>query len=179
MPALLLIGDEGGHLTDVTQAAGEPWTVSRVARGLASGDLDNDGLVDALILPQNSPLAFFHNRTSAGHFITFQLEGTTSNRDGVGAVVTVTAGGRQRKGWRLGGGSYQSASEPRLHFGLGEVRRVETVEVRWPSGRVDRLESLDADRGYRVLEGAAESTPLPGNWRRSSPSVGTDARSSP
>jgi YD repeat-containing protein len=166
MPALLMVGGDDGHLIDVTQAAGTPWTVPRIGRGLAAGDIDNDGRVDVIILPQKSPLAYFHNETSAAHFVTFQLEGTKSNRDGIGAVVTVTAGGRQRRAWRSGGGSYQSASDPRLHFGLGKESRVDNVEVRWPSGRVDRFASLEADRGYRLREGAAEPIPVPGAWRR-------------
>ena len=160
MPTLLMIGGEDGRLTDVMAASGAPWTVPRVSRGLVAGDLDNDGRVDAILLPQQSPMAFFHNRSTPAHFITFGLEGTKSNRDGVGAVVTVKAGGRERRAWRSGGGSFQSASDPRLHFGLGTVRRVDAIEVRWPSGQVDRYGSLDADRAYRLREGAPAPIPL-------------------
>jgi hypothetical protein len=164
MPSLLMMGGENGHLTDVTQAVGKPWTIPRVARGIAAGDLDNDGRVDAIMIPQKSPLVYFHNQSVAGHFVTFHLEGTKSNRDGIGAVVTITVGGRQRRSWRYGGGSFESASDPRLHFGLGPETRVSMVEVRWPSGRVDRYGELAADRGYRLKEGAAEASPLKGNW---------------
>ena len=158
MPAQLLIGGPDGRLTDVTARIGEPWTVPRIGRGLAVADLDNDGRLDLLLVAQNAPLAFFHNRTDqAGHFLTLRLEGTTSNRDAVGARVTVTAGGRRRTAWRTGGGSYASASDPRLHFGLGPARVVNDVEIRWPSGRVDRFAKLAADRMYRVREG----DPLP------------------
>ncbi len=139
MPAMFMIGAEDGRLRDVSREAGPVWSVPRVARGLAAGDLDNDGRVDALFLSQNSPLAYFHNQTPASHFATFQLEGVKSNRDGVGAVVAVRAGGRERRAWRTGGGSYQSASDPRLHFGLGDVTKLDEVEVRWPSGQVDRF----------------------------------------
>ena len=135
----------------------------RVGRGLAAGDLDNDGRIDALMLSQQSPLAYFHNRTDLKneHFITFILAGTKSNRDGVGAVVTVTAGGKSRKCWRVGGGSYQSASDPRLHFGLAGSTRVDEVEVRWPSGQVDRFGTLAADRAYRLQEAATAALALP------------------
>ena len=108
-----------GRLEDVTQSTREPWTIPRVARGLVVGDLDNDGRADLVSLAQNSPVFFFHNQTDSGHAVMFRLEGTRSNRDGVGAVVTLTAGGRQRRAWRYGGGSFVSASDPRIHFGLG------------------------------------------------------------
>ena len=161
MPASLLIGGREGRLTDVTPAAGDSWTVPRVARGLAVGDLDNDGRLDVLILSQQSPLAYLHNQTAGGHFVTFLLEGTRSNRDAIGAVVTVTAGGRPRRAWRYGGGSYQSASDPRIHFGL-DGDPIEGVEVRWPSGRVDRFAALKVDRGYRLREGETAPALLPG-----------------
>jgi tetratricopeptide (TPR) repeat protein len=159
MPALLLLGGRDGHLIDVTQSVGDPWTVPRVARGLAAGDLDNDGRVDLLSVAQNSPLFYFHNQTAGGHAVSFLLEGTRSNRDGVGAVVTITAGGRERRAWRCGGGSFVSASDPRIHFGLAGDR-LERVEVRWPSGRVDRFGSLEVDRVYRLREGDRAPTPL-------------------
>jgi hypothetical protein len=166
MPTTLLLGGEDGRLVDVTQAAGEPWTIPRVSRGLATCDLDNDGRRDVLVLAQKSPLGYFHNQsTPAGH-LTLQLQGTESNRDGVGAVVSVTAGGRVRRGWRTGGGSFQSASDPRLHFGLGSADQADQVEVRWPSGRVDRFEAMAAGRGYLLREGDATPTPLPGSWGR-------------
>jgi tetratricopeptide (TPR) repeat protein len=155
---------EGGfRLVDISDEAGAPWQEQRVGRGLAAGDLDNDGRVDALILAQNERLAYFHNRTAApGHFLTLGLVGTKSNRDGVGARVVVSAGGQTQVSWRLGGGSYQSANDPRLHFGLGTASRVDSVEVRWPSGQVDRWKDLPADTGYRLKEGDAAVVPLPG-----------------
>jgi tetratricopeptide (TPR) repeat protein len=162
MPAQLLVGGEHGHLTDVSDRAGPPWQVPRVGRGLAAGDLDNDGRVDLLLVAQDTPLAYFHNRTPDGHALTLRLEGTTSHRDAVGARVTVLAGGRRRVAWRFGGGSYQSASDPRLHFGLGDSDLVETIEVAWPSGRIDRFGPLPADAGYLLREGQSEPRPLPG-----------------
>ena len=137
-----------------------------MGRGLACGDLDNDGLVDAIVVSQNEPLAFFHNRTgiSRGHFSVFLLEGTTSNRDAVGAIVSVRCGRRVQVAPRLGGGSYQSAGDPRLHFGLAESRTVDSVDVRWPSGRVDHFSNLAADTGYRLREGDTLARRLPG-WK--------------
>jgi enediyne biosynthesis protein E4 len=163
MPARLYANRPDGRLVDISKEAGACWEVSRVGRGLAAGDIDNDGRPDALILGQNEPLAYFHNRTDrVGRFVTFRLEGTKSNRDGVGARVTVTAGGRRLVAQRLGGGSYQSASDPRLHFGLGDAARVDSVEVRWPSGRIDRHEGLPAGTGYLLGEGDPKPRPLAG-----------------
>ena len=154
MPGMLMIGGDDGRLIDVTRNAGPVWSVPRIGRGLAAGDLDNDGRIDLVSVPQNTPLVFFHNRTAttAGHAVSFLLEGTKSNRDGIGAVVTVMAGGRSLRAWRYGGGSYESASDPRVHFGLGQDRALE-VEVRWPSGLVDRFKNIASDRCYRLREG--------------------------
>jgi hypothetical protein len=126
--------------------------VPLLGRGLAPGDLDNDGRVDFLVLSQNQPLAYFHNQTRGGHWLILRLEGRSSNRDAVGARVAVHANGRRFFAWRMGGGSYQSASDPRIHFGLGEIDRVESVEVTWPSGKTDRYPGLGVDRGYLLRE---------------------------
>jgi hypothetical protein len=153
----------GFKLIDISDQAGPPFQVKWVGRGLAIGDVDNDGRIDAILLPQNEPVAYFHNLgQAAGHFATFRLEGTRSNRDGVGAKVTVVASGLRQAAQRMGGGSFQSAGDPRLHFGLGDRTRVESVEVRWPSGRTDRWTDLPADSGYVLREGTAEVQPLRG-----------------
>ncbi|MHB1561708.1 MAG: CRTAC1 family protein, partial [Isosphaeraceae bacterium] len=155
MPPQLFRGGPGGRLVDVTAEAGPPFQRPFVGRGLAAGDLDNDGRPDAILIAQNEPVVYLRNRTGkpTSHFVTFQLEGTRSNRDGVGARVTVRAGGRDRVAVRIGGGSFQSAGDPRLHFGLGVCDRVDQVEVRWPSGQVDRQIGLRPDRFYRLREG--------------------------
>jgi enediyne biosynthesis protein E4 len=158
MPLQLMTGAPGGHLTEVSDRAGEPFQKLHLGRGLAIGDLDNDGRLDAVVLNQNEPLVYLHNNThNPGHFIRFSLEGTKSNRDGVGARIAIVCDGRRRMSERIGGGSYQSASDPRLHFGLGTSQLVELVEVRWPSGQLDHHAGLIADREYRLREGA---TPL-------------------
>jgi enediyne biosynthesis protein E4 len=138
-----------------------------LGRGLACGDLDNDGRLDLLIIAERTPLAYFHNEGPSGHFVMLQLEGAAprSNRDAIGARVTLTAGGRRQMAERIGGSSYLSANDHRLHFGLGAATRVESVEVRWPSGQVDRYSGLAADTGYLLHEGLSEAATLPG-WER-------------
>jgi enediyne biosynthesis protein E4 len=164
MPAQLILADGLGGLVDVSAGAGPPWQVLRVARGLAIGDVDNDGRVDVLLTAQLAPLALLHNDPgpAMGHFLTLALEGVASNRDAVGAKVTVTAGGRTQVAVRFGGGSYLSASDPRLHFGLGAARQVDRVEITWPSGRRDSFQGLAADAGYRLREGDPTPRPLTG-----------------
>jgi enediyne biosynthesis protein E4 len=164
MRAQLLLGDASGHFRDVSEQAGACWQVPRLGRGLAVADIDNNGRMDVLIAGQGAPLVLFHNQAApaAGHFLTLALDGVASNRDGVGAKVTVTAGGRSQVAARFGGGSYLSASDPRLHFGLGGASRADRVEVRWPSGRRDTYEGLAADAGYRLREGDPTPRPLAG-----------------
>jgi hypothetical protein len=92
--------------------------------------------------------------------MTIALEGTASNRDGVDARVPVEAGGARRVAQRLGGGSFLSASDGRLHFGLGGTTRIDRVEVRWPSGRVDQFRDIEAGKGYLLRQGDPNPTTL-------------------
>jgi enediyne biosynthesis protein E4 len=155
MPVQFLrnVGEGRAKFIDASSRSGPPFEVLRMGRGLAAGDLDNDGRIDVVVVSQNQPAAYLHNRSTAGRFLTIQLEGTTSNRDAVGASVTVQVGARRLKAQRVGGGSFQSAGDPRLHFGLGTADRADAVEVRWPSGRIDRHPALQGGRGYRLVEG--------------------------
>jgi hypothetical protein len=162
MLAQLFLGDARGRLTDVSARAGPAFRLFRLGRALAVGDLDNDGRADVLLACLDEPLIYLHNSTAGGHWLTLRLEGTASNRDAAGARVEATAGGRTQVVWRSGGGSYQASGDPRLHFGLGSAERIETLAIRWPSGRVDRHADLPANAAYLICEG--ESTPrhLPG-----------------
>jgi tetratricopeptide (TPR) repeat protein len=164
---LQLLRNEGGprvRLADVSAHAGPPFQALRMGRGLASGDLDNDGRIDALVVSQDQPMAYLHNRSAPHHFVTLDLEGTASGRDAVGARVTVRAGGRNRVSLRAGGGSFQSASDPRLRFGLETAGEIEGIEIRWPSGRVDRYAGPPVDSAYLLREGDATPHPLKG-WK--------------
>src|SRR5262249_19210813 len=137
--------------------AGPAWRTPRIGRGLAAGDLDNDGRIDLVIVAQDGPLALFHNRSGGerppGHFVILGLEGTASNRDAVGAEVVVSASGRRRTAQRGGGGSYQSANDRRLHFGLGTTTKIDQVEVRCPRGEWTITETSPPTWGIIFVRG--------------------------
>jgi tetratricopeptide (TPR) repeat protein len=162
MPTLLLAGSPSGRFADVTLDAGPPLTTPRLGRGLAVGDLDNDGKVDLLMVSQGEPLIYFHNQTKAGHYLALRLEGSRSSRDAAGARIVVKSGGVRHSTWRFGGGSYLSASDSQLHFGLGDQDRVESIDVYWPSGQISHFENLRADAAYLLREGLKAPEPLVG-----------------
>jgi enediyne biosynthesis protein E4 len=162
MPTQLLVGGADGRLKAPADA-GAPFGPLHLGRGLAAGDLDNDGRIDVVVVSQNEPLAYLHNETEGqNHWLMLHLEGTRSNRDAVGAHVSVLSGGRWRVAQRMGGGSYQSAGDPRLHFGLGNGATAEQVLVRWPSGTTDSFGAVPADKCYRAREAASQLEPMHG-----------------
>jgi tetratricopeptide (TPR) repeat protein len=152
----LLLNVGGGRFADVSDQAGPGLAVERSFRGAAFGDHDNDGDIDALLTALDERVLLLQNESPAGgHWLEVALVGTRSNRDAVGARVIVRAAGRELIRERQGGGSYLSAHDPRLHFGLGPAPRVERLEVRWPSGSRDVLFDVAADRAITLVEGSA------------------------
>lgn len=154
-PPFLFRGD-GRKFTNVAAEAGEALRRPYAGRGVAVGDFDNDGDPDVLMLGMEEPPRLLRNDSPRGaHWVGLQLEGTRSGRDAIGARVTLTAGGRARTRARVGGGSYLTASDPRLLFGLGETERIDALEVRWPSGLVERFPPPALDRYATLREGQA------------------------
>ena len=134
---------------------GGPLLIAKSNRGAAFGDYDNDGDIDVLISALDDRPTLLRNDTAGGHWFTVRLEGTTSNRSAIGAKVTIqTAGGQQTSEVRSGG-SYISQNDSRAHFGLGDARVVDTVSIRWPTGKIQTARSLAADRFYVATEGGA------------------------
>jgi hypothetical protein len=152
-PALLFRNEGGVRFRDVSAAAGAPITEPRVGRGLATGDVDNDGRVDLLVSENHGPVRLWRNETpTRGHWLLIRLDRSRANRDGLGARISLRAGGREQVAWSQSGSSYLSASDRRVHFGLGTARVVDRLTVQWPSRTVSELRNVPADQVLRVGE---------------------------
>jgi len=138
---------------DVSREAGPVFDVKTVARGACFGDYDTDGKVDAFLVNLGAKGELFHNvSANAGHWITIQLKGTKSNRDGIGARLQITSGGKTQMAERVAGSGYLSQDDGRMHFGLGMATKVDKLTVKWPSGKEQILQNLAADRVVIVEE---------------------------
>ncbi|HZW33109.1 MAG TPA: FG-GAP-like repeat-containing protein [Isosphaeraceae bacterium] len=151
--AQLFLGREHGRFTPAGTEVSPYFVHPVVGRGVAAGDLDNDGRVDLVVVHRDAPAAVLRNRTRGGHWLGLRLRGTRSGRTPVGARVVCRAGRRSAVRWVTSGTSYLSASDSRLWFGLGSARMVEHLEVRWPSGMVQAWSNLPADRILDLQEG--------------------------
>jgi hypothetical protein len=159
-PGLLHLNQRDGTFCDASQQAGPALMDRRVSRGLAVADLFNDGEMDVVIEDLDGSPRILRNRGLRGnHWISFELAGTRSNRLAIGAKVKIVAGRDTQTEQIRSGGSYLSQSDLRVHFGLGDASKVETVEIRWPSGANETLKNLAADHFYSVLEGRGVVTP--------------------
>jgi len=151
----LVLQNDGRRFRNVSAEVGGGVLLERSSRGAALGDLDNDGDVDAVIVNMDDRPTLLRNDTVTGnHWVTVTLIGRRSNRDALGATVTIAAGGRRQSTEIRGDGSYLSHSDTRAHFGLGAATRVGSVDVRWPSGLVEHLGGVPVDRFYVAEEGA-------------------------
>ncbi len=139
-----LFHNRGDGTFEDTSAQMGDGTTPHVTRGLAIGDFDNDGLPDALVNNHNESAELLHNvGKPSGHFVTIKLVGTKSNRDGIGAKVTVTANGKTQTAYCRTNSSYLSSSDPRLLFGLGSAANIDSISVRWSSGTLQKVTTLD------------------------------------
>lgn len=159
--APLLLRNLGGKkFVDVGPVSNDVFRQRWVGRGLAVGDIDNDGRVDAVITENGGPAHILMNRTKTGnHWIGFKLVGHKSNRDGIGAVIRIDLSNGSHWETVTTASSYLSGSDVRAHFGLGSDTVVKTVEIRWPSGIVQTFRKMPADQYQRVEEPVSAAPP--------------------
>ena len=153
-PKLLHLNQKDGTFCDASDQAGPALKERRVSRGLAVGDLFNDGNMDVVISDlDGGPMILRNHGVPGTHWVSFELAGTKSNRLALNARIKIVAGGMTQTDEIHSGGSYLSQNDLRLHFGLGAATKIDSVEIRWPSGKVETLTNLAADHFYSVLEG--------------------------
>lgn len=151
---LLYHNSGDGRFEDVTSTAGPGMELRRSGRGVAFGDLNHDGRLEILINNQNDPPTLLRDESeNPNHWISVRTVGTKSNRDGIGARVTVTAGGRRQIQEVASGGSYLSQNDLRLHFGLGGASSIDRIEIRWPGGTIETIKNVPGDQFLTVEEG--------------------------
>jgi hypothetical protein len=145
------LGNE--RFLNVAAGAGEALTIPHLGRGVSAGDFDDDGDLDLALVPINEPVSILANDSqTASHWLALKLVGTQSSRDAVGTIIRIeTPLGRQVRQVK-GGGSYASTLDSRVFFGLGPATVVSRLEIRWPSGLTQTLESISGDQRLRIVE---------------------------
>src|SRR5216683_1803699 len=163
-PLLLHRNNRDGTFDEVSKEAGLASLPQKCRRGAAFGDIFNTGNVDIVVLNVGETPSLLKNRNADGyHRVLFKLVGTKSNRAAIGARVTIHAAGIKQFSEVRGGGSYLSQNDLRQHFGLGTATKMESVEIRWPSGKIETLQNIAADAIYTIVEGegVSDTKPLP------------------
>ena len=150
---MLLARNTGKAFVDVSSSSGDIFHEAWAARGMAIGDIDNDGRMDAVVNTNGGQAHILRNQSAAqNHWLTLRLIGHKSNRDGIGAVIEVVTSDGPQWATVTTAGSYLSSSDPRAHFGLGSNTSAQSVEIRWPSGSVQVLKNVAGDRTTQIDE---------------------------
>lgn len=154
-PRVIFRNRDGARFDEVTLSSGPAVASPHSSRGAAFGDFDNDGDVDVVIMNMNEPPSLLRNDYSGGNgWVMVKLEGTSSNRTAIGAIVILTSDGRTQARAVLSQSSYYSLDDLRLHFGLGTRTVADSIEVRWPNGRVELFKDVPANRVVTIKETA-------------------------
>jgi hypothetical protein len=155
---MLLVRNTGKGFVDVSAESGDVFRKPWVGRGLAIGDIDNDGRIDAVVTTNDGPAHILHNETSSSnHWLSLFLVGHKSNRDAIGAEVRLRTAQGEQFAVVSTAGSYLSSSDKRVHFGLGSEVTAQSVEIRWPSGTIQKLKNVKGDQILRVDEPVTET----------------------
>lgn len=151
---LLMFENVGGVFKNVSAQSGEVFKHDYPARGLSVGDYDNDGDLDLLVVNNGqAPLLLRNEGGNRNNWLGLQLVGTKSNPMAIGAIITWQAGGVRRSRLRTNGGSYLASHDPRELLGLGAATKIDSLEIRWPSGKVEKFENLAANKYIKIVEG--------------------------
>jgi len=150
-----------GRFIDVSKKAGPGFEEKHLARGLALGDLDNDGNLEIVVNNINQPPTLLRQSRARGNSILIQTVGTGSNRDGIGARVSITVNGLTQMDEVRGGGSYLSHSDLRLHFGVGDSTKIDVLRIIWPSRREEVVSAVPVNHLIVLKEGAGISEKVP------------------
>jgi hypothetical protein len=151
---LLMFENIHGKYKNVSAISGPVFSKDFPARGLSVGDVDNDGDLDVLIINNgDAPVLLKNEGGNRNNWIGLQLTATRSNSGAVGAIISWEAGGVKRRRLKSGGGSYLSSHDPREILGIGTATKIDSIEIKWPSGRVDRLTNPPINKYMRVVEG--------------------------
>ena len=142
-----------GKFEEVTGKVGASFGAAKVARGAAYADINNDGALDILLMTNGGAPHVYRSEGGTNQSLRVKLVGTKSNRDGIGAVVRLSAAGEKQWQMMRSGSSYLSASELVLTFGLGSRAKADTLEIQWPSGQVDKLSNIFAGQMITIEEG--------------------------
>jgi enediyne biosynthesis protein E4 len=161
-PRILYHNNGNGTFSDISATAGPGVTTPKSARGLAVGDLWNDGRLSAVISNMNARPSLLVNQVhNANHWIAIKAVGTESNRDGIGAKMTIKIGKRTLVDEVRSGSSYDSNNDMRVHFGLGTSSKIDALEIRWPSGKSETFASLKIDTINTLKEGTGSPSEIP------------------